>query len=91
MNLWIKDFFLKLTIWSPGFKKSSRLPWSSLSEEQQRSEIVQLYAMAVCHKDNLPWHDAMDRCHMLGQCDTCQKIAEAFVEVEKVMRSEVMG
>jgi hypothetical protein len=75
---------------SGGRLRPIKKDWRSLSEEQQREEIVQLYALAVCHRGNLPWADAADECLMMGRCDACRRIADAFVDVEKVMRSEVM-
>lgn len=90
MNRWIKDFWVKMVGRAPTIKAGPTLDWKSLSQEQQREEITKLYAMAVCHKDNLPWYDAMDKCMMMGQCERCRKIADAFVDVEQVMRSEIM-
>jgi hypothetical protein len=91
MRQWLKKLWINLFSKSASVDESNPIPdWKSLSPEQQREAIVWIYAMAVCHKDNRPWHDAMDRCYMRGQCDTCCRIANAFVDVEIVMRSELM-
>ncbi len=91
MNDWLVRLWSKLKLGVEPARTDNLIPdWKSLSPEQQREEIVQIYAMAVCHKDNRPWPDASDTCYMRGQCDSCRRIADAFVDVERVMRSELM-
>jgi hypothetical protein len=89
MRKFVKDLWLLLS-GSKQVPAQDRLRWTDLTLKQQRDEIRKVYAMAVCHKGNMPWPDAEDRCHMAGDCDTCQRIADAFVDVETVMRSELM-